>query len=151
MRKISMIVAALLLGIIATSAACVSSPTDDRIIKFEQLPQTAQQFIKDNFAGETISHIIYDSDLTDRDYKVKFESGREVEFASDGKWTSVDCRREAVPAAIVPAKIAKYVEKNFAGKSIVEIKREWREWEVKLSNGLDLEFNDNFKLRKIDD
>lgn len=144
-----MLFAALLFGIMATTAACVSD--HDRLVDFDQLPAQAKTFIEQNFANEKIAHIIYDGEITDRDYQVKFENGPEVEFDNDGKWKKVDCKRNAVPAAIIPVKIKSHVERNFAGKSIVEISREWNEWEVKLSNGLELQFNSKFKLREIDD
>ena len=148
MRRITMLLAALLFGIMATTAACVSD--HDRLVDFDKLPAKAKSFIKQNFANEKIAHILYDSELTDRDYKVRFENGTEVEFNNDGKWTKVDCQR-SVPAAIVPTEIASYVERNFADKQIVEISCNWNEWEVQLSNGLELQFNSKFKLREIDD
>lgn len=149
MRRITMLFAAMLFGIMATTAACVSD--HDRLVDFDKLPAKAKSFIKQNFADEKIAHILYDSELTDRDYKVRFENGTEVEFDNDGKWTKVDCLRSAVPAAIVPTEIASYVERNFADKQIVEISCDWNEWEVQLSNGLELQFNSKFKLREIDD
>lgn len=149
MRRITMLLAAMLIGIMATTAACVSD--HDRLVDFDKLPAKAKSFIKQNFANEKIAHILYDSELTDRDYKVRFENGTEVEFNNDGKWTKVDCQRSAVPAAIVPTEIASYVKRNFADKQIVEISCDWNEWEVQLSNGLELQFNSKFKLREIDD
>nr|MBR2110095.1 PepSY-like domain-containing protein [Alistipes sp.] len=100
MRRITMLFAAMLFGIMATTAACVSD--HDRLVDFDKLPAKAKSFIKQNFADEKIAHILYDSELTDRDYKVRFENGTEVEFDNDGKWTKVDCQRSAVPSAIVP-------------------------------------------------
>ena len=107
----------MLFGIMATTAACVSD--HDRLVDFDKLPAKAKSFIKQNFANEKIAHILYDSELTDRDYKVRFENGTEVEFDNDGKWTKVDCQRSAVPTATVPTEIASYVKRNFADKQIV--------------------------------
>ena len=56
-----------------------------------------------------------------------------------------------VPAAIVPQQIRDYVAKNFAGRKIVSIDRDKRDWEVKLDNGLDLKFDLQFRLIEIDD
>ena len=41
--------------------------------------------------------------------------------------------------------------KNFAGRKIVSIDRDKRDWEVKLDNGLDLKFDLHFRLIEIDD
>ena len=57
----------------------------------------------------------------------------------------------ALPAAIVPQQIRDYVAKNFAGRKIVSIDRDKRDWEVKLDNGLDLKFDLQFRLIEIDD
>ena len=56
-----------------------------------------------------------------------------------------------VAAAIVPQQIRDYVAKNFAGRKIVSIDRDKRDWEVKLDNGLDLKFDLQFRLIEIDD
>ena len=61
-------------------------------------------------------------------------------------------RIESSPdAAIVPQQIRDYVAKNFAGRKIVSIDRDKRDWEVKLDNGLDLKFDLQFRLIEIDD
>lgn len=151
MKRITMIVAALAMGIMATTAACVTMYDGDRLIGFNELPEAAKKFITAHFADKKISHIIYDSDIDDRDYKVDFEDGTEIKFDSDGDWRKVDCHHKAIPAKIIPSKIASYVERNFAGEQIEEISRKWNEWEVELSNGIELEFDNRFKLRKIDD
>jgi hypothetical protein len=43
------------------------------------------------------------------------------------------------------------VAKKYASTKVVELKREHNEWEVKLSNGLELTFDKQFKLIDIDD
>ena len=86
-----------------------------------------------------------------KDYKVVFVNGAKVEFAKDGQWTEVDCKYGEVPAAIVPQEIRNYVAKNFAGRKIVSIDRDTRDYEVKLDNGLDLKFDLKFRLIEIDD
>ena len=80
-----------------------------------------------------------------------FVGGTKLEFDSKGKWTNVECKGGVVPAGIVPAKIADYVKQRYAKSNIVEIKRDTREWEVKLSNGLELTFNSKFRVVDIDD
>ena len=73
------------------------------------------------------------------EYEVDFTSGAELEFTSDGEWKEVKAARgQAVPAAIIPSGIAKYVSTNFSGLSIVEIARKRGGYEVELSNGSEL-------------
>lgn len=56
-----------------------------------------------------------------------------------------------VPAKLIPANIANYVNKNFKGATIVKIDKEHYGYEVELSNGLDLKFNCNGSFMMIDD
>ena len=80
-----------------------------------------------------------------------FVNGAKVEFTKNGEWKDVECKYGEVPAAIVPQQIRDYVAKNFAGRKIVSIDRDKRDWEVKLDNGLDLKFDLQFRLIEIDD
>ena len=124
---------------------------NDRIITVAELPAVSQQFIKTHFAGVEVSYVKVDEEMFDKDYKVVFVNGSKVEFAKDGAWKEVDCKYGEVPAAIVPQQIRDYVAKNFAGRKIVSIDRDKRDWEVKLDNGLDLKFDLQFRLIEIDD
>jgi predicted nucleotide-binding protein (sugar kinase/HSP70/actin superfamily) len=74
-----------------------------------------------------------------------------IEFNGDGEWKDVDCKFGAVPAAIIPKKIASYVEKNYPDAKIIKIDRDRRDYEVSLSNRLELTFDMKFNLVEIDD
>ena len=133
MKKFLFLAAALLaLGI---STACADS---DRPIDVAQLPQKAQQFIQKHFAGEKVALAKVERDFLE----VRYE---------DGEWKEVDCRYSSVPAAVVPAQIAQYVSGHYPDASIVQIDRDKHDYEVKLSNGLELTFDLKFNLIDIDD
>ena len=76
---------------------------------------------------------------------------QKAEFYKDGEWKEVDCRYSSVPAAVVPAQIAQYVSGHYPDASIVQIDRDKHDYEVKLSNGLELTFDLKFNLIDIDD
>ena len=137
MKKFTILLASL--AVMASSVPAFAGK--DRIITVGELPAVAQQFVQTHF----------DEELFDKDYKVVFVNGSKVEFAKDGAWKEVDCKYGEVPAAIVPQQIRDYVAKNFAGRKIVSIDRDKRDWEVKLDNGLDLKFDLHFRLIEIDD
>ena len=63
----------------------------------------------------------------------------------------MDCKQGEVPSALVPAFIQNYVRKNHAGIRVVKIERKRTTFEAELSNGLDLTFNSQGQLLKIDD
>ena len=147
MKKFTIILASLAL----MASTLTAFAGNDRIITVAELPAGSQQFIKAHFAGVEVSYAKVDEEMFDKDYKVVFVNGSKVEFAKDGAWKEVDCKYGEVPAAIVPQQIRDYVAKNFAGRKIVSIDRDKRDWEVKLDNGLDLKFDLHFRLIEIDD
>ena len=147
MKKLMMILAGT--ALMVTSAPAFAG--NDRPIAVGELPAVAQQFVQTHFKAVEVSYAKVDEELFDKDYKVVFVNGSKVEFAKDGAWKEVDCKYGEVPAAIVPQQIRDYVAKNFAGRKIVSIDRDKRDWEVKLDNGLDLKFDLHFRLIEIDD
>ena len=131
MKKFTILLASL--AVMASSVPAFASK--DRIITVGELPAVAQQFVQTHFKAVEVSYAKVDEELFDKDYKVVFVNGSKVEFAKDGAWKEVDCKYGEVPAAIVPQQIRDYVAKNFAGRKIVSIDRDKRDWEVKLDNG----------------
>ena len=139
MKKLTIIFASL--ALMVSSVAAFAG--NDRIITVAELPT--------HFKAVEVSYAKVDEELFDKDYKVVFVNGSKVEFAKNGQWTDVDCKYGEVPAAIVPQQIRDRVAKDFAGRKIVSIDRDKRDWEVKLDNGLDLKFDLQFRLIEIDD
>jgi predicted nucleotide-binding protein (sugar kinase/HSP70/actin superfamily) len=92
-----------------------------------------------------------ESDIIGNEYDVVLTDGSKMEFTSKGEWKSVECKGGAVPADIVPKQIKQYVAKNYPDAKILKIDRDYREYEVYLSNRLELTFNKDFKLVDIDD
>jgi len=132
----------LLLGLMTLNAFAVN----DRPITFQQLPQKAQQFITTNFKGVEVL-----SATVDDDYEVYLANGTKVEFTLQGDWKEVKCPGSAVPAAIIPAAISKYVKTNFANSTIVKIDKKYNGYEVELNNDLELKFDKNGNFLAIDD
>jgi len=132
----------LLLGLITLNAFAVN----DRPITFQQLPQKAQQFITTNFKGVEVL-----SATMDDDYEVYLANGTKVEFTLQGDWKEVKCHGSAVPAAIIPAAITKYVKTNFANSTIVKIDKKYNGYEVELNNDIELKFDKNGNFLAIDD
>lgn len=130
------------------SVACADT---DRPITIDKLPQKAQQFLKSYYPQVGVSFAKEDSDLMSKEYEVVLTNGVKLEFAANGEWKNVECKHDAVPAAIVPQPIKSYVEKNYPEAKITKIDRDRRDYEVSLSNRLELTFNKEFQLIEIDD
>ena len=120
---------------------------DDRVITYQQLPQNAQEFLKQHFSKLVPLVVTMDWD----DYTIMYETGEKIEFNKQGEWKDIDCRASHVPAVLIPQQIKSSVQQSFPGTSIIKIDRNRRGYEVKLNNGLEVEFNRNFQVIDIDD
>ena len=129
----------------------VAQADNDKPITVDQLPEKAQQFIRQHFANEKVSLAKSERDFLEVTYEVIFTSGMKVEFTNDGQWKDVDCRYASVPKGIVPAQIAQKAQELYPETTIRQIDRDSRDYEVKLSNGLELTFDLKFNLIDIDD
>ena len=144
--KKTFIAAALLLAGVSTAFA-----GNDRPITLDKLPAAAQTFLKSHFADLTLAYAVEDPQFIGSEYEVTYTDRTEVEFDSDGAWTSVECKYAAVPADIVPEQIKGYVAKTFPNQTVCKIERKRYSWEIELSNGLEIEFDKQFNVTDIDD
>lgn len=119
----------------------------DQVITFNQLPATAQTLLKQNFVDKMPLIITMDWD----DYTVMYDSGEKIEFNKQGEWKEFDCRTSSVPSALIPEQIKASVQTSFPGTTIIKLDRNRRGYEVKLNNGLEIEFNPSFQVIDIDD
>ena len=142
MKKIKVLITA-----IFTLLAVTVFADNEKPIQKHQLPKVSQEFINKYFKDYEISFCTKDHDS----YDVKFTNGYEIEFSTKGEWKEVDCRKDAIPAAIIPIQVSKYVKQYYAKNYVTKINRDFNKFEVELNNGLDLEIDKNGKLREIDD
>ena len=80
-----------------------------------------------------------------------YTNGDKVEFDKKGNWRDIECKTSQVPAALIPAQIVANVNATFPGATITEIDQDRRGYSVKLSNGLELEYNRSFQIVELDD
>ena len=100
---------------------------NDKPIAFEQLPATAQTFIKQHFSDAKVAFVKMEKEFLDSSYDVVFINGDKVEFDKKGNWKEVSCRRMTV-----------------------KIEKDRYEYEVKLSNFWELTFDTSFNLIDMD-
>lgn len=149
MKKILFILLAVIL-----SASSAFAFIDSYTIKRENLPEEAQQMLSEYFPKAKVSLIKVDRHLLKKtDYDVRLTNGTTIEFTNKGKWTSVDCGKKAVPEALVPQAIRKYVAKNYSDVSIVSIRKRNAGYDIGLSDNIELRFNllGQFKGVKMED
>ncbi len=119
----------------------------DQVINFNQLPQQAQTLLKQHFANKVPLIVTMDWD----DYTIVYDSGEKVEFDKQGKWKEIDCRTSSVPTALIPEQIKSHIRATFPGTTIINLDRNRRGYEVKLNNGLEVEYSPSFQVIDIDD
>lgn len=120
---------------------------NDRVITFDQLPAQAQTLLKTHFANKVPLIITVDWD----DYTVMYQSGEKVEFDKKGNWKEINCKASGIPADLIPEQIKASVENTFPGATVIKLDRDRRGYDVKLNNGMELEFNKKFQMVDIDD
>ena len=119
--------------------------------KLEQLPATAQEFVKTYFSDYKIQYVFCDKEFADVDYKVRFEDGTEIEFNAKGDWTDVSGKRNCIPTGFILKEITDYVEVNHKDLCITDIEREFNRITIELNDHLEIEFNNKGKLISYDD
>lgn len=109
------------------------------------------RFVEQHFPNATIQTVMPDDD----DIDVVLSDYTKIEFRLNYEWKKVDCEHStanpAVPATLVPEQIIAYVNTNFPNVIIKKLEKKFSGWETELNNGLEITFNNNFKVTKIDD
>lgn len=117
----------------------------------KELPLTARNFINRYFTKPHISYIKIESEFLSKKYEVILTDRTEIDFDKKGNWTEVDCKKNAVPAALIPVSIKDYVKTNFPHEIITKIERDGSGLEVELANDFSLKFNKQGKFVSMDD
>ena len=109
------------------------------------------QFVTQYFPEATIQMVMPDED----DIDVVLNDYTKIEFKLNNEWKKVDCEHAtkfiSVPATLVPEQITAYVNANFPNTIIKKLEKKFFGCEIELSNGLEVKFNNNFKVTKVDD
>ena len=141
----------IIIALAVFSLGIITAKVDnDRLIAKENLPKKAQQFIDSNFKNSKITYVKDESYFLEKSYEVLFADGTKVEFNRKGEWKEIDCRHSSIPATIVPAKILEYVNSNYQDVRILQIERDRVDYEIKLSNQLEITFDKKFNIIDID-
>ena len=129
----------------------VSAFAQNGMTQFEQLPATAQEFVKTYFNDYKVQYIFSDREFADVDYKIRFEDGTEIEFNAKGEWTDVSGNRNCIPTGFILKEITNFVEKNHKDLCITDIERDFNRFTVELNGHLEIEFNNKGKFISYDD
>ena len=132
------------------SCNMVANAGNDKPISVNALPAKAQTLLNSHFNGQKVMLATIESGVVSRSYDVVLQNGTKLEFDKKGNLTEIDCKQGIVPALLIPQAIKNYLKDNYAGQSVKKIEMNKNEYEVELTNGLDLTFNKHFQLIDID-
>lgn len=120
-------------------------------VKAQNSNPAVAQFVEQHFQKATIQTSLPDED----DIDVILSDFTKIEFNLNHEWKKVDCEHAtiytSVPATLVPEQITAYVTANFPNATIKKLEKKYYGWEIELNNGLEVNFNNSFKVTKIDD
>ncbi len=115
------------------------------------LPEAARTTINNNFKAKvsvvkiekTLGHVTeYETVLTD---------GTEISFDNNGNWDNIEVAgSKSVPNSMVPQAIRNYIAKHQPKTHIVGIEKERSGYEIELSNGVDMKFNNDGEFLRYD-
>ena len=123
---------------------------NDKPIQVNQLPAKAQTFLNTYFKDHKVALAKQETELFYKSYDVVFTLpafnfcpfSRLIEFYFFS--ISED------PAQIIPEAIRTYVKTNYPDAKILQIERDKKEYEVKLSNRWEIKFDSKMRVIDID-
>ena len=134
---------------IIVPAGLVGCEKSDERVEPNTLPESAQSFIEEHFSATTIKSVVKDYDDLTYTYEVILADGTQIEFKKSGEWKGIDNRQSGVPSSVLPEKIATYLTSEYADHYVIEVERDWQ-YDIELSNGVDLDFSLEGKFIRVD-
>ena len=135
----------------AAMVLCACGMGDKQVVDFTMLPQTAQTFVKTNFADKQVAIVYYDRDIFDKDYELYFNDGSKIKFQSNGEWEEIEDKMNGVPMAVLPAGISQYVTARHPNMPVVKIERKRYGFKVELASEIEMKFNKGGQFFRYDD
>lgn len=132
------------------SCHMVANAGNDKPISVNALPVKAQTILQNHFNGQKVMLATIESGVISRSHDVVLQNGTKLEFDKKGNLTEVDSKQGFVPVRLIPQAILNYLKDNYPGQLARKIELNKNEYEIELTNGLDLTFNKHFQLVDID-
>jgi hypothetical protein len=138
-----------LLYIIAALFCTVFLHAQEVPVNYQDIPAEAKTFLKDHFKSD-FHHAIKEVSRRKVKYTAVLNDKTEIEFTEAGRWKEVDGKGSQIPYSFIQKQIVDYVKQQYPGQAIVKIELENSEYEVGLSNNLDLKFDSRGVFVKLD-
>ncbi len=109
------------------------------------IPIAITNYISANYPTLTIVK----SEQGDKKFEIKLSNGVKLEFNLDGSFREVSGNMVNVSASTLPDAIKKYLATNYASLTVIKVETCNKKIEVRLSDGVKLEFNLDGTFREI--
>jgi len=139
---------AILLSVIAIFISNISM-SQDKVITNSQIPAEIQHFVKTHFAQHTIVRAEINKEGLQKEYEIKLNDRTQLEFNSKYQIIKIDADT-ALPQSVIPAKLQSYIKTNYPQNHITEWELDNKVQEIKLNNGIKLEFSKQGDFKRID-
>jgi hypothetical protein len=123
---------------------------NDKVLEQSELPQAAKTFVELHFPQQTIKYTARDED----DYQVTLDNGVTMEFNLDGSWDEVNGNGADIPASIIeflPASLLGYLSDNYASIPVIRLEMDRSNYEIELSNRVELVFDTDGNFLRLDE
>lgn len=117
--------------------------------KSAQLPKEAQTFLEVNFKGIQVQEVKKEAEGTTFKYEVKLANGTEIDFNKRGRWTEVESKTTSIPVTMLQPSVGQYIQKNYPGAKITEVKKGVRFNFVEINDNQKLQFDSAGTFYKI--
>ena len=117
-------------------------------VEIDQLPASVKTFVSTHFPEQ---NIVYAELEHGYKYEIRLNDGSKIEILKSGEFQKAECVMKAVPASLIPAKIADYIKKNHADSMVTEIEKKAFGYKVELNDHLELIFGADGKFMGFDD
>lgn len=119
------------------------------VIDLNNIPAEIKNYVSTHFPENKIIQILEDKDGLELTIDVTMQDGIFLEFNRKKEIIDIESRTK-LPDSVIPAKILDYVNANYASNFINGWELDDRNQQIKLDNGLDLEFTMNGDFIRID-
>jgi len=134
--------------LLALPFVLLASCTKEKAVGPNDLPATSTSYITAHFPDQTIVHAVKEFSDLQITYTVYLKNGVKIEFNQNGEVTEIE-GSNALPDGVIPSALLHYVNNNYASEFIKEWKQERTKQKVKLSNGIELEFDKNGNFLRV--
>ncbi len=121
----------------------------ETVVEPSKVPAEVKNYINTHFPANEIIQIIEDKDGLELTYDVTLKDGILLEFNRKKEIIDIESRTK-LPDSVIPAKILDYTKANYASNFIIGWELDDRNQQIRLDNGMDLEFTMSGDFLRID-